>query len=100
LPEVASSPPAAPPSLTPSDAASAHPFHTAWLIARSLALGRTRREPSDDEIAQTFAGDGGLLYLANLHHGPVTAASILEYRASLIDQVAQGPNPTAGRPIP
>ena len=62
-----------------------HPFWNAWLLSKAMTLGRTQREPTNEEIAETLKSDEALRFLAGLHHGAVTAASILEYRDWLIE---------------
>ena len=81
----ASEPPAPSPFLPPRDAPAVHPFWNAWLLSKAMTLGRTQREPTNEEIAETLKSDEALRFLAGLHHGPVTAASILEYRDWLIE---------------
>ena len=91
-----------PPSfLPPRDAPAVHPFWNAWLLSKAMTLGRTQREPTNEEIAETLKSDEALRFLAGLHHGPVTAASILEYRNWLIEhEKAMSMTPVAAPTTP
>lgn len=63
----------------------AHPFLTAWLLSRAMLIGQTGSEPDEAAIAAHLAGDGTLRFLAGLHHGPVTAESVVEYYHWLLE---------------
>jgi hypothetical protein len=75
-----------PPQTSPPPPAGwAHPFLTAWLLSRAMLLGQTGAEPDEAQIATHLAGDGTLRFLANLHHGPVAAGSVVEYYHWLLE---------------
>jgi hypothetical protein len=73
----------------------AHPFFTAWLLSRAMLLGKNSAEPDETQIATQLAHDPTLRFIANLHYGPCTPESILEYRSWLVAQAGLGP-PAAG----